>query len=70
MLAIAEREATSIEARAEGQAAKIYADSYRQDPELFRLLRQLEAGEAALGPDDLVIVGPDSPVAAPLLEGP
>ena len=70
ILAIAEREASSIEARAEGQAAKIHAEAYRSDPELYLYLRQLEAAENTLGPDDLLIVPADSPLVAPLVEGP
>jgi len=70
ILAIAEREASSIEARAEGQAAKIHAEAYRNDPELYLYLRQLEAAENTLGPDDLLIVPADSPLVAPLVEGP
>ncbi len=70
VLAVAEREAAGIEARAEGQAAKLYADSYLKDPQLFLFLRRLEAAEAALGEDDLIIVSEDSALAKPLVDGP
>jgi modulator of FtsH protease HflC len=70
VLALAELEATSIEAKAEGQAEKIYATAYVADPELYKTLRSLEAAEAILGPDDLIIVHSDSALASPLVDGP
>ena len=70
VLALAELEATSIEAKAEGQAEMIYATAYVADPALYKLLRHLEAAEAILGPDDLIIVHGDSALASPLVDGP
>ncbi len=75
----ADREAAEIRARSEEEAARIeaaaaagvarrYAEAHARDPELFRLVRGLDAWENTLGSDDLVVLPTDSPLAAPLWE--
>ena len=43
----AQKEAAEIRAKAEKMASALYADSYAKNPELYRLLRDLESIEAS-----------------------
>lgn len=73
LLADARRFADQKRGEAEAQAARITAEAYRQDPELFRLLRELEALRKVAG-RNITIVADDltppfqhlKPSAAPL----
>jgi uncharacterized protein YyaL (SSP411 family) len=47
-----------------------YAEAWARDPALFSLMRQLEAYEAALGEDDLVVLPAESAALRVLREGP
>jgi len=73
LLAEARRFADQKRGEAEAQAARITAEAYRQDPELFRLLRELEALRKVAG-RNITIVADDltppfhhlKPTASPL----
>lgn len=69
IIALADTEAGNIRAEAERAAAESYAASYRQDPKLFRLLRRLEASEALLDADSVLVVEQGA-LLEPLVEGP
>ena len=69
ILARADTEAAAIEAAAEERAADKYAQAYRQDPELFRLVRRLEASEALLDADSVLVVEQGA-LFEPLVEAP
>ena len=45
MLATAQKEAQEMRGEGDALAAKVYADSYGQDPEFFSFYRSLEAYE-------------------------
>ena len=66
----AEEDAARIEAVGEAEAARLYAEAWARDPALFSLMRQLEAYEAALGEDDLVVLPAESAALRVLREGP
>ncbi|SES99906.1 MULTISPECIES: protease modulator HflC [Marinobacter] len=60
---LAEAFATAEETRGEGdgQAARIYADAYGNDPEFYRLYRSLEAYQKTFsGKDDVMVIDSDS----------
>lgn len=67
ILADARIAAAEIRAKAEERAAILYAEAYRQDPELYRLLRELETNRALLQEDATVILDPDSAPFSTLL---
>jgi len=69
ILARADTEAAGIRATAEQAAAEKYAASYRQDPKLFRLVRQLEASQALLDADSVLVVEQGA-LIEPLVEAP
>ena len=60
ILADARREGAAIRGNAEAEVIRIYDKAYRQAPELFELLRELEVLEGALGPDDWIYLGPNA----------
>lgn len=61
MIADAEREARQIRGEGDAEAARIYAETYGQDPEFFAFIRSLEAYTASFGSGDSVLVlSPDS----------
>jgi membrane protease subunit HflC len=61
MIADAEREARQIRGEGDAEAARIYAETYGQDPEFFAFIRSLEAYTASFGDGDSVLVlSPDS----------
>lgn len=66
ILATADQTAAGIRAESELASSKLYADSYGQDPELFLLLRQLQASEAILD-EDAVLVVEQTQLFAPLV---
>jgi membrane protease subunit HflC len=53
--------AARIRGEAEAEAARIYADAHRQDPNLYRFVRSLEALDSVVGADTTVILRTDSP---------
>ena len=54
-------EAAKIKGEAEAEAARIYAEAHRQDPDLYRFVRSLDALEDVVGADTTVILRTDSP---------
>ncbi|MDP6932823.1 MAG: protease modulator HflC [Myxococcota bacterium] len=68
ILAESERTAAQVLAIAEEEAARVYAETYRADPELYRLLRNLDANRALLGEDTTVILDSDSDLFRALTE--
>jgi membrane protease subunit HflC len=68
MVADAEQAAARVEARAEETAARLYAEAFARDPELYLQLRELEAFEALINDDDIVVLPSDSPLFRRVLE--
>jgi len=61
MLANAQKDAQEIRGEGDALAAKVYADSYGQDPEFFSFYRSLEAYEKSFSSkSDILVVKPDS----------
>jgi membrane protease subunit HflC len=60
ILAQANRDAKIIRGDAEAQAAKTYVDVYKQDPELYRFVRSLEAYVKAFTDKTTVVLDGDS----------
>ena len=61
MIADAESNARQLRGEGDAEAAKIYADSYRKDPEFFSFVRSMEAYRKSFaGGNDLMVLKPDS----------
>mgnify|MGYP001053359737 CR=1 FL=1 len=61
MLATAQKNALEIRGEGDALAAKVYADSYKKDPEFFNFFRSLEAYEKSFNSkSDVMVVKPDS----------
>ncbi|NRB24503.1 protease modulator HflC [Shewanella sp.] len=61
MLADAQRKALEVRGEGDAVAAKIYADSFNQDPEFYSFLRSLEAYKASFeGDSNVMVLEPDS----------
>jgi len=61
MLATAQKNAQEIRGDGDALAAKVYADSYGQDPEFFSFYRSLQAYEKSFSSkSDILVVKPDS----------
>ncbi|MBY5992300.1 protease modulator HflC [Ferrimonas balearica] len=61
ILAEAERKSRTLRGQGDGEAAKIYADTYGQNPEFYALLRSLDAYKASFrSKEDVLVVSPDS----------
>ena len=61
MLATAQKEAFEVRGEGDAIAAKVYADSYKQDAEFFRFYRSLEAYENSFSSkNDIMVVKPDN----------
>ncbi|MGL4716091.1 MAG: protease modulator HflC [Aeromonas sp.] len=61
MIADAERNARQLRGEGDAEAAKIYADSYKKDPEFFSFVRSMEAYRKSFaGGSDLMVLKPDS----------
>ena len=61
ILADAYRKSEEIRGEGDAEAAKIYADSYNQDPEFYSFYRSLTAYEAGLGNgQNMFLLSPDS----------
>ncbi|MEK5232844.1 protease modulator HflC [Lysinibacillus sp. FSL K6-0232] len=63
MLATANKEAAIIQAEGEAEAAKIYNQSFSQDPEFYSLYRTLESYKKTVGEDTVIILPATSPYA-------
>ena len=60
ILAAAYREAEILRGKGDAEAAGIYGDAYRRDPDLYRFLRTLESYESILDDRTTVILSADS----------
>jgi membrane protease subunit HflC len=61
MLATAKKEAQELRGDGDALAAKVYADSYKQDSEFFNFYRSLQAYENSFNSkSDIMVVKPDS----------
>jgi len=61
MLADAESNARQLRGEGDAEAAKIYADSYKKDPEFFSFVRSMEAYRKSFsGGNELMVLKPDS----------
>lgn len=61
MLATAQKNAFEIRGAGDAIAAKVYADSYTQDPEFYSFYRSLEAYEKSFNSkQDIMVVKPDN----------
>ncbi|MGL6336152.1 protease modulator HflC [Aeromonas jandaei] len=61
MLADAESNARQLRGEGDAEAAKIYAESYKKDPEFFSFVRSMEAYRKSLtGGNELMVLKPDS----------
>ncbi len=61
MIADAESNARQLRGEGDAEAAKIYADSYKKDPEFFSFVRSVEAYRKSFaGGNDLMVLKPDS----------
>ncbi|MEM8884295.1 MAG: protease modulator HflC [Planctomycetota bacterium] len=56
------RKAQEIVAKADAEAAQIFADSYGADPEFYSFYRTLEAYKKIVGANHTLVVSPDSPL--------
>ena len=59
LIAEAEKNAATIRSKAEAEAAKKYAETYQQDPELYRLLKDIDRSEAIFQQGGTVVLNAD-----------
>jgi membrane protease subunit HflC len=59
ILADAYRNAQTIRGEGDAEAARIYADAFKQDPEFFDLVRTLEASRKALDDKTTMVISPE-----------
>ena len=60
-LATANSEAKKIRGKGDGEAAKIYADAYKKNPEFYAFYRSLQAYRNTFNkPEDILVLKPDS----------
>ena len=60
-LANARRQAEIVKGQGDATAAKIYADTYKKDPEFYSFLRSLDAYKASFsGKSDVMVLSPES----------
>lgn len=67
MLAIAKAEAEIIRAEGEAEAARMYNDSFSQDPEFYSLYRTLESYKKTVNDKTVIVLPSDSPYARLLM---
>lgn len=60
LMAEAQSQAEVIRGRGDAEAVRIYAEAYRRDPDLFALVRTLDAYRRALPDTTSIILSPDS----------
>jgi membrane protease subunit HflC len=58
---LAVRETQEIKGKADGEAARIYADAYNQDPEFYAFTKTMDAYRQTMGENTRLVVSPDSP---------
>lgn len=66
ILAEANKGAVILRGEGDAEAAKIFAESFSQDPEFFAYHRGLEAMRKSLRGNSKIIITPDHPLLAPL----
>jgi len=59
-LAEANRDADILRGEGDGEAVKIFADAFGRDIEFFEFYRSMQAYQKAVGPDDTMVLSPDS----------
>ncbi len=67
MLSKAQADAEVIRSEGEGEAAKIYNDSFSKDREFYQLYRTLESYKKTIGEDTVIVLPADSPYAKLLM---
>ncbi len=61
MIADAERNSRELRGEGDAEAARVYAETYKKDPEFFSFVRSLEAYKKSFeNSDDLMVIKPDS----------
>jgi len=58
---LAVRETQEIKGKADGEAARIYADAYNQDPEFYAFTKTMDAYRQTMGENTRLVISPDSP---------
>jgi len=67
MLSKAQADADVIRSEGEGEAAKIYNNSFSKDKEFYNLFRTLETYKKTIGEDTVIVIPSDSPYARILM---
>jgi membrane protease subunit HflC len=70
ILSKARRTAEGLRGKADAEAMRIYAQAFGEDPELFELLRSLEAYPNIIKEDSVIVVDSDSPIMRALQQPP
>jgi len=65
----AEKTAAAIHAKAEGQAAALYANAHKADPDFYRFISRLEAAEAIVDEDTVLVIDSSSAGLSIISEG-
>ena len=58
---LAVRETQEIKGKADGEAARIYAEAYNQDPEFYAFTKTMDAYRHTMGENTRLVISPDSP---------
>jgi len=58
---LAVRETQKIKGKADGEASRIYAEAYNQDPEFYAFSKSMDAYRLTMGENTRLVVSPDSP---------
>ena len=67
MLSKAQADAEVIRSEGEGEAAKIYNETFSKDREFYNLFRTLETYKKTIGEDTVIVIPSDSPYARLLM---
>lgn len=67
MLSKAQADAEVIRSEGEGEAAKVYNESFSKDREFYQLFRTLESYKKTIGEDTVIVLPADSPYARLLM---
>lgn len=70
IIASARRQAKEIQGEGEAEAARIYADAVRVDPDFYHFLRTLEAYEKIIDGNMTLVIPSDSELMELLMKGP
>jgi len=69
ILSEAYRDAQQIVAKADAEAARLFADAYDTDPEFYAFVRTLQAYEKVVGDNHTLVIAPDSDLYRYLTSG-